>query len=575
MPQIKESKVSKASPSKKSNSSTPHPFPAVSLPDVGFLAAFPKKSSFDTGVLLISPAGTSEDGAKDEAGVKSGAKPAKKSAKTPEKTSKLTLGAEAAPLSAEERAFADYHLSQNPKFKGEHGQFLTLTMPIGSRFSRLILAGVATDKGVSEIESLGGTLCAHLQKLNAQSVVILSDSMAPLPSSSSTSPIISVLYGLLLGCYSFDGYKTIEKSKKTNSVTSVTVLSAAAKSLEKDFVDILNLAQSVFLVRDLVNSPPNKLYPASFADIIRKTLEPLGVQVQVFEKSALEKMKMGCLLAVGQASEFEPRLVVMSWPGAQLKGKKTATSKSLASKPLALVGKGITFDSGGLNVKPFEGMMDMKMDMAGAACVVGTMRALALRGCTVPVVGIVALAENSISDEATRPSDIVTSYSGKTVEILNTDAEGRLVLADALTYVQNTYDPKIVIDLATLTGAIMVALGLNYCGAFVNQDDLWSKIESAGAGSGEKIWRMPLDPSFRKEMDSEFADIKNIGSNGRMGGSCTGAAFLGEFIDAGRPWAHLDIAGVAMSKTKPTCPVPFGSGYGVKLLNDLIKYHYE
>ncbi len=554
----------KAIKSKKSLLSALSQLPTVPLPDIKFSTAFPKKlsPSFDTAVLLV---GLSGDSAPSES-AKSAKKSSSKSSKLAEKYPESSL--EIFQLSAGERAFVEHHLTQNPKFKGEHGQFLTLTMPIGSRFSRVVLLGTSTDKTVSELENLGGTLFSHLQKLNAQSVVIMNDSVEFHPSSfSSISPVISVLYGLLLGCYSFDGYKTVEKSKKTLSVQSLTILSAAAKMLEQPFSDMKNLAQSVFLVRDLVNSPPNKLYPASFADIIRNTLEPLGVKVKIFTKPDLEKMKMGCLLAVGQASEFEPRLVVMSWPGGQSKGK--------SEKPLALVGKGITFDSGGLNVKPFEGMMDMKMDMAGAACVVGTMRALALRGCRVPVVGVVALAENSISDEATRPSDIVTSYSGKTVEILNTDAEGRLVLADALTYVQNTYDPKIVIDLATLTGAIMVALGLNYSGAFVNQDDLWSKIEAAGAASGEKVWRMPLDPSFRKEMDSQFADIKNIGSNGRMGGSCTGAAFLEEFIDAGRAWAHLDIAGVAMSKTTPTCPVPFGSGYGVKLLNELIKNHYE
>lgn len=564
----------KAIKSKKSLLSALSQLPTVPLPDIKFSTAFPKKlsPSFDTAVLLV---GLSGDSAPSES-AKSAKKSSSKSSKLAEKYPESSL--EIFQLSAGERAFVEHHLTQNPKFKGEHGQFLTLTMPIGSRFSRVVLLGTSTDKTVSELENLGGTLFSHLQKLNAQSVVIMNDSVEFHPSSfSSISPVISVLYGLLLGCYSFDGYKTVEKSKKTLSVQSLTILSAAAKMLEQPFSDMKNLAQSVFLVRDLVNSPPNKLYPASFADIIRNTLEPLGVKVKIFTKPDLEKMKMGCLLAVGQASEFEPRLVVMSWPGGQSKGKKASVgqSKGKSEKPLALVGKGITFDSGGLNVKPFEGMMDMKMDMAGAACVVGTMRALALRGCSVPVVGVVALAENSISDEATRPSDIVTSYSGKTVEILNTDAEGRLVLADALTYVQNTYDPKIVIDLATLTGAIMVALGLNYCGAFVNQDDLWSKIESAGAASGEKVWRMPLDPSFRKEMDSQFADIKNIGSNGRMGGSCTGAAFLGEFIDAGRAWAHLDIAGVAMSKTTPTCPVPFGSGYGVKLLNELIKNHYE
>lgn len=564
----------KAIKSKKSLLSALSQLPTVPLPDIKFSTAFPKKSSpsFDTAVLLVGLSGDPALSESAKSAKKSSSKSSKLAEKYPESSLKIFQ------LSAGERAFVEHHLTQNPKFKGEHGQFLTLTMPIGSRFSRVVLLGTSTDKTVSELENLGGTLFSHLQKLNAQSIIIMNDSVELHPSSfSSTSPVISVLYGLLLGCYSFDGYKTVEKSKKTFSVQSLTILSAAAKMLEQAFSDVKNLVQSVFLVRDLVNSPPNKLYPASFANIIRNTLVPLGVKVEIFTKPDLEKMKMGCLLAVGQASEFEPRLVVMSWPGGQSKGKKTSVgqSKGKSEKPLALVGKGITFDSGGLNVKPFEGMMDMKMDMAGAACVVGTMQMLALRQCSTSVVGVVALAENSISDEATRPSDIVTSYSGKTVEILNTDAEGRLVLADALTYVQNTYDPKIVIDLATLTGAIMVALGLNYCGAFVNQDDLWSKIEAAGASSGENIWRMPLDDSFRKEMDSQFADIKNIGSNGRMGGSCTGAAFLEEFIDAGRAWAHLDIAGVAMSKTTPTCPVPFGSGYGVKLLNELIKNHYE
>lgn len=315
-----------------------------------------------------------------------------------------------------------------------------------------------------------------------------------------------------------------------------------------------------------MNAPPNKLYPESFAKIIKSTLTPLGVKVQILDDEALIKMGMGCLIAVGQASEHLPRLVMMSWAG--VKG-----TKKKSDKPIAFVGKGITFDSGGLNVKPYEGMMDMKMDMGGAATVTGLMAMLAKRKCKTPVIGIVALAENSISDEATRPSDIVTSYSGKTVEILNTDAEGRLVLADALTYVQEKYDPKLIVDLATLTGAIMVALGLNHAGAFVNDDTLWTQLQNASKNTGEKLWRMPLDDSFRREMDSTFADIKNIG-NGRYGGSCTAAAFLGEFIDKDRVWAHIDIAGVAMSKTTPTCPVPFSSGFGVKLLNAFVEEFY-
>ncbi len=460
----------------------------------------------------------------------------------------------------------------HPKFKGEAGQTLVVALPPKADYLRVILLGLGKEGGkeakttAEELETAGGKLAGALAAQGAVKAVVLNaDDVAP-------ASVASVLFGLRLGSYSFDTYKTVQKNKDDPVLKSVAIISTAAKTLAKDSASYDDLAQAIALTRDLVNAPPNKLYPQSFADQIKSTLVPLGVKVQVFDDKALTKMGMGCLLAVGQASEHLPRLVIMSWPGS---GKTTgkSTGKSRKQKPLAFVGKGITFDAGGLNVKPYEGMMDMKMDMGGAATVVGLMSMLAKRNCKVPVVAAVALAENAISDEATRPSDIVTSYSGKTVEILNTDAEGRLVLADALTYIQKTFDPELVVDLATLTGAIMIALGVNYCGAFVNDDTLWGQLETASKSTGEKLWRMPLDPAFRKEMDSSFADIKNIGA-GRYGGSCTAAAFLGEFIDAGRSWAHLDIAGVAMSKSTPTCPVPFASGYGVKLLNAFVeKFH--
>ncbi len=459
-----------------------------------------------------------------------------------------------------------FQLESAAKFKADCGQTLTVACPASASYKRVIFLGLGSKQKVSaeSLESAGGQLVSALKNASSESVAVINcDDLK----SKTSNPVLGVLGGILMGSYSFDGFKTVQKNKKTVAAKKIVVLTSAAKSTEKEFEAVQEIVTSVFLTRDLVNAPPNKLYPESFAEIVKKTLTPLGVKVQIFDDKACEKMGMGCLLAVGQASEHLPRLVIMSWDGA-------GNAKQKAQKPLALVGKGITFDSGGLNVKPFEGMMDMKMDMGGAATVVGTMRALATRKCKVPVVAAIALAENSISDEATRPSDIVTSYSGKTVEILNTDAEGRLVLADALTYIQKKHDPALIIDLATLTGAIMVALGVNFCGAFVNDEKLWKGLEKSSKDTGEKIWRMPLDPSFRKEMDSEFADIKNIGS-GRMGGSCTAAAFLEEFIDEGRVWAHLDIAGVAMSKTKPTCPVPFASGYGVKLLNKLIESTYE
>lgn len=464
------------------------------------------------------------------------------------------------------RDLVEYQLEIQAKFKGEAGQSFNFPLQEGYGYTRVILIGLGAKAKVTEdsLETVGGKLFSALQAQGSKAAVFFN---AEDLKSGKTDLLSHLLYGVLLGSYRYDHFKTVKKKQEDEGcLQALTVVTGIAKTQEKAFANFESLAQSVFLARDLVNAPPNKLYPESFAVQAKSTLTPLGVKVQVFDEKALEKMGMGCILAVGQASEHLPRLVVMHWPGA-------GSAKDKAAKPLAFVGKGITFDSGGLNVKPYEGMMDMKMDMGGAAAVTGLMHMLAKRKCKVPVVAVVALAENAISDEATRPSDIVTSYSGKTVEILNTDAEGRLVLADALTYVQKTYDPLAVVDLATLTGAIMIALGLRYCGTFTNDDALWKKLERASAQTGEKIWRMPVDMEFRREMDSVFADIKNVG-NGRYGGSSTAASFLQEFIDEGRAWAHLDIAGVAMSKTTPTCPVPFASGFGVKLLNAFVEANF-
>ncbi|HAJ90268.1 MAG TPA: leucyl aminopeptidase [Rhodospirillaceae bacterium] len=464
-----------------------------------------------------------------------------------------------------------HHLDNHTKFAADAGQTLSLALPPKSDTLRVIIVGLGKrDKLTSDLlETIGGKMLGALSAQGAVKAAILNADDVD------AAALSSILLGVQLASYRFDDFKTVKKEKETAQLKTITIVTSQDKQQAKDSKMVDALAQSISLTRDLVNTPPNVLYPESFAAKIKSVLTPLGVSVQILDEKQLAKLKMGCLIAVGQASEHAPRLVVMSWPGAEksaaAKGTKAASKK--AEKPLAFVGKGITFDSGGLNVKPFEGMLDMKMDMGGAATVVGLMSMIAKRKCKVPVVAVVALAENSISDEATRPSDIVTSYSGKTVEILNTDAEGRLVLADALTYVQEKYDPKLIVDLATLTGAIMVALGLNHCGAFVNDNDLWAQLESASGSTGEKLWRMPLDDGFRRELDSPFADIKNIG-NGRMGGSCTAAAFLGEFIDKDRKWAHLDIAGVAMSKSTPTCPVPFASGFGVKLLNRFVEKFY-
>jgi leucyl aminopeptidase len=315
------------------------------------------------------------------------------------------------------------------------------------------------------------------------------------------------------------------------------------------------------MARDLVNEPPNYLLPEPYAKLISEELKSLGVKVEILDKKKMEKLGMGAALGVAQGSDNPPCMVVMTWDGRKKKNK--------SDKPLAYVGKGVTFDTGGISLKPGKGMGDMKMDMGGSAAVVGAMKSLALRKADAYAVGIVGLVENMPSGKAYRPADVLTSLSGKTIEVLNTDAEGRLVLADALTYVQDTYDPKLIVDLATLTGAILVALAHEYAGTFVNNDALWAQMETASTETGEKLWRMPLDKTWNEAVKSPTADIQNLSSIGAYGGSCTAAAFLEYFIDEGRSWAHIDIAGTAWNpKDKPTGP-KFGTGFGVRVLDHL------
>ena len=463
-----------------------------------------------------------------------------------------------------------HQLKQSTAYKANAGHTMSIALPPRAPYTRIVLLGLGDkDKFTPQVaETAGGRLVAALKAYSTSNAVVLNISDLDAPKFKDAAPEVSLALGARLGTYEFEHYKTAAKKDKAAPVLKgISFLSASGKDLTKTFKTQDELAESIFLTRNLVNEPPNRLYPESFAKVIEKTLKPLGVKVEILKSDQLKKLGMGCMIAVGQASENPPCLVTMSWPGKAKAGKKG--SKKLG--PIGLVGKGITFDTGGLSLKPYEGMLDMKCDMAGAAAVVGAMRTLALRKCSVPVVATVALAENSVSDEAVRPSDIVTSYSGKTVEILNTDAEGRLVLADALTYIQKKHNPRVILDLATLTGAIMIALGLDYCGVFANDDKVWKDLDAASAGTGEQVWRMPVNEAFRREMDSPFADIKNVG-NGRYGGSSTAAAFLSEFIDAGRPWAHLDIAGVATHKGgKPTNPKTFATGWGVRLLNEYVR----
>lgn len=369
--------------------------------------------------------------------------------------------------------------------------------------------------------------------------------------------------GIMLRSYSFDTYKTSKKNNGKNdedgtvNITIVTTNSAAAK---RHFAVSEAVAGGVTLARDLVNEPANILGPVEFAKKA-SALEALGVDVEILTEKEMKKLKMGALLGVAQGSVRPPRLAIMHWKGGKAK-----------QKPLAFVGKGVVFDTGGISLKPGAGMEDMKGDMGGAAAVIGLMHTLAARKAKANVIGIIGLVENMPDGNAQRPGDIVTSMSGQTIEIINTDAEGRLVLADALWYCQERYKPQFMINLATLTGAVLVALGQQHAGLFSNDDALSGQLSAAGEITQEKVWRMPLGSQYDKMIDSKFADMKNIG--GRMAGSITAGQFLQRFVND-TPWAHLDIAGTGMNAPQTEINRSWGSGYGVRLLDQLIRAEFE
>ncbi|MFM9889156.1 MAG: leucyl aminopeptidase [Rickettsiales bacterium] len=369
-------------------------------------------------------------------------------------------------------------------------------------------------------------------------------------------------YGARLRAYRFDKYRTKEKAEDKPKLKSVSVISRAADKAKKLFTPLLGIADSVHFSRDLVSEPANIIYPETLAAECKK-LAKLGVKVEVLGEAAMKKLGLGALLGVGQGSVRESQLVVMQWYG----GKA-------GQKPVALVGKGVTFDTGGISIKPANGMEEMKWDMGGSAAVIGTMRALAARNAKVNVVGIVGLVENMPDGNAQRPGDVVKSMSGQTIEVINTDAEGRLVLADALWYCQDRFKPQCMVDLATLTGAIIVSLGSHRAGLFSNSDAMAKALDDAGERTGERLWRMPLGPEYDKMINCDIADMQNVGE-GREAGSTTAAQFLQRFVND-TPWVHLDIAGVAWAN-KPHSPLyPKGAvGWGVRLLNDWIKTNYE
>jgi leucyl aminopeptidase len=446
------------------------------------------------------------------------------------------------------------------KFEGKKDQSLEIVAPGSVKLDRIILLG-AGDVGKlqpRDIEMLGGTAGGALQSAKATEAAIA----AELPGKTSIKPgeLAALLAsGLRLRSYAFERYKT-RKKDDAPELKQVSVLTPAAPAARKAFQAFDAVADGVHMARDLVNEPANTLYPEEFARRA-KELEKLGVEVDILDPKQMSRIGMRALLGVGLGSAKPPRVAVMRWSG----GKS-------GTKPVAFIGKGVTFDTGGISIKPSAGMEDMKGDMAGAACVTGLMAALAKRKAKVNAVGVIGLVENMPDGEAQRPGDIVKSLSGQTIVVINTDAEGRLVLADLLWYAQDKFKPRFMVDLATLTGAVLVALGKEHAGLFSNNDELSERLTAAGQATGERVWRLPLASEYDKLIDSDFADMKNTG--GRNAGSITAAQFLQRFVND-TPWAHLDVAGVAMDSPKNAISQSWASGWGVRLLDRLVAEHYE
>lgn len=438
-------------------------------------------------------------------------------------------------------------------FKGRKGQSATLWAPVPG-LTKLLVLGMGKEGGTAAAEKLGGTAAAALAR--EATATIAADGLP-------AAEAASVAMGAALRHYRFDRYRTTEKAEDKPRLAKLTLATADASAAKAAYAPMKAVVNGVFMARDLVSEPPNILNPVEFAKRC-EALTDLGLDVDVLGVKEMKKLGFGALLGVAQGSINEPRMVVMRWNG---------TGQKKPQNPICFIGKGVTFDTGGISIKPAGGMEDMKWDMAGAGTVAGLMAALAGRKAKVDAVGLLGLVENMPGHNAQRPGDVVKSASGQTIEVINTDAEGRLVLADLIHYAIQKYDPKFMVDLATLTGAIIVALGHEHAGLFANDDELAARIVAAGQVTGEACWRMPLGEAYDKQIKSEIADMKNVGG-GRAGGSITAAQFIQRFVQ-GKPWAHLDIAGTAWSgKDAPTTPKG-ATAFGVRLLDRMVAEHYE
>lgn len=443
------------------------------------------------------------------------------------------------------------------RFTGKAGQSLSIAAPAGVEADAVLLVGAGIKDKLDDlaVEAFGGNAYAAVKLSGAEVLTIDASDLSP-------EQAARVGFAARLAAYRFDKYRTTQKADKIPSITTIRVVTTDLRGAEAALEPLSAVADGVIFARDLVSEPANVLYPAEFAKRV-KALESLGLEVEILGEAEMEKLGMRTLLGVGQGSRRESQLAIMKWNGGEA-----------GAQPLAFVGKGVCFDTGGISIKPAEGMEDMKWDMGGAAAVTGTMIALASRKAKVNVVGVLGLVENMPDGNAQRPGDVVVSMSGQTVEVINTDAEGRLVLADALWYTQEHFKPKFMIDLATLTGAMIVALGLDYAGVFSNSDDVADPILAAAKKVGENFWRMPIPAIYEQHIDSKIADVKNTG-NGRAGGSITAALFLQRFTN-GVPWAHLDIAPTAWANKSPSPTVPEGGvGFAVRTLDRMVADSYE
>ncbi len=442
-------------------------------------------------------------------------------------------------------------------FTGAKGRSLEVVAPAGLDLARVLLIGVGAKDGfdAAAAETAAAEAYQALKTSGAKTLMIGLDDL-------DAGAAARGALGARLAAYRFDRYRTKEKPEKKPTIATVQIVTADVAGARAADKPLAALADAVIFARDLVSEPANVLYPEEFARRV-KALEPLGLSVEILGEAEMTRLGMGSLLGVGQGSARDSQLVVIQWKGAA----------DPNAQPLAFVGKGVCFDSGGISLKPPEGMEDMKWDMGGAAAVAGLMHVLAGRKAKVNAIGVLGLVENMPDGAAQRPGDIVTSMSGQTIEVINTDAEGRLVLADALWYCQDRFKPAFMIDLATLTGAIIIALGNDYAGLFSNNDALADKLLAASKASGDNLWRLPLPGAYEKQIESLAADVKNTG--GRPAGSITAALFIQRFVND-LPWAHIDLASTAWKKPSSVATIPEGAtGFGVRLLNQLVADHYE